>query len=185
VLCRVVHVHTWLHRILVFAFHSLLGQVMGHVLIRGCQMNVEALHSALNTTHCHRRMICVPIEVPPKFARYLKSAVSRSFGPGEDMERSGVDFSMRTIGRRAIEEIDIGDDKSASDADEDEVEDEETTETTAMGSTDPHIMSARQLKAVFKNDAAEVQAVLFQHSTRITPHAQFLEKSAQVKVCGA
>ena len=162
---------------------------MGHVLVRGCQMNVEPLHTSLNVTHCHRRMVCVPIEVPSIFARYLKSAASRSHCPGEDGERSGVDFSMRTIGRRATEETENQETAETEETAEmviesdDEADDEEMSanpETTS--NMDPHIMSSRQLKSVFKGDAAEVQAVLFQHSTRITPHAKFLEKTKQIKV---
>ncbi len=162
---------------------------MGHVLIRGCQMNVEPLHSALTSTHCHRRMVCVPIEVPSKFARYLKSAAARSHGPGEDGERSGVDFSMRTIGRRAATEtseaveMDTGDhgDPEMSDADSDSAADDAGTEIADSSTMDPHIMSSRQLKAVFKTDVGEVQAALFQHSTRITMHARFLDKAMQIK----
>lgn len=78
-----------------------LPEVVGHILVRSCQHNVEVLHSELSATHTHRRMICVPVEVPPSFYRYLKSAASRSFGPNDDSDKSGVDFAMRTIGRRS------------------------------------------------------------------------------------
>ena len=70
--------------------------IIGHVLIRSCHHDVEALHKGLEATHAHRRMICVPIDVPTAYQRYLNSAASRSFGPQEDHEKSGVDFTMRT-----------------------------------------------------------------------------------------
>ena len=67
-------------------------------MIRNSHMNVETLHAELSKTHAHRRMICVPVDVPGTYVRYLKSAASRSFGPNEE-EKSGVDFTMHTIGR--------------------------------------------------------------------------------------
>ena len=70
--------------------------IVGHVLIRSCHHDVETLHKGLESTHAHRRMVCVPIDVPDYYQRYLNSAASRSYGPQEDAERSGVDFAMRT-----------------------------------------------------------------------------------------
>ena len=71
--------------------------IIGHILIRSCHHDVEALHKGLEATHAHRRMVCVPIEVPDSYQRYLNSAASRSYGPQEDAEKSGVDFTMRTF----------------------------------------------------------------------------------------
>ena len=71
--------------------------IIGHVLIRSCHHDVEALHKGLENTHAHRRMICVPIDVPNAYMRYLSSAASRSYGPQEDSDKSGVDFTMRTL----------------------------------------------------------------------------------------
>ena len=163
------------------AASSVCRQVVGHVLIRSCQTNVEKLHAELATTHCHRRMICVPIDVPRKYARYLRSAASRSYGPGEDLDRSGVDFSLRTIGRRA--------DAVDEDMEVEEIEgDEEIGDIGDIGdhggdsADDPLLMSRKQFRAAFKDDSAEVQSALFQHSTRIAPHAKFLEKHMQIKV---
>lgn len=91
--------------------------------MRSCQHNVEVLHSELSATHGHRRMICVPVEVPPSFYRYLKSAASRSFGPNDDSDKSGVDFAMRTIGRRSEK-----DSKKAVTAKEEGDEENETSD---------------------------------------------------------
>jgi hypothetical protein len=70
--------------------------VIGHVLIRSCHHDVEALHKGLEATHAHRRLVCVPIDVPTAYQRYLNSAASRSYGPHKDSDKSGVDFHMRT-----------------------------------------------------------------------------------------
>ena len=167
-------------------------EVVGHVLVRSCQHNVEVLHSELSTTHGHRRMICVPVEVPPSFYRYLKSAASRSFGPNDDTDKSGVDFTMRTIGRRSegkdskkapalvVEDVDKDDDKESSDEDCDDMPEAAHDETP----TDPHLMTRKQLQATFKDSTQEAQSVLFQHSTRMTPAALFLDKSGFIKARG-
>ena len=62
------------------------------------------------------RTLFVPVHVPPEFMRYLRSAAARSLGPKADtMERSGVEFQMRTLGARdhALSEAageEVGDD---------------------------------------------------------------------------
>ena len=51
------------------------------------------------------RTIFVPIDVPAMYDRILRSAAKRALGPSTDMrERSGVEFELRTIGGRKIEE---------------------------------------------------------------------------------
>lgn len=157
------------------------AQVVGHILIRSSQHNVEALHTELSVTHMHRRLVCVPIEVPNSYLRYLRSAATRSFGPNEDAEKSGVDFSMRTIGRRTEKPKEVGDgdrgDTSESDDDEDD-----GAEMTTLSSSDPHLMTKKELASTFKDNVLEAQSVLFQHSTRITPYARFLDKQGVIKV---
>jgi len=168
-------------------------EVVGHILVRSCQQNVEMLHSELSSTHCHRRMVCVPVEVPSAFYRYLKSAASRSFGPNDDSDKSGVDFAMRTIGRRSDPKDKDPEKKqtaAATDADQDDAEEKESSEEDDKADapenvpSDPHLMSRKQLQAVFKDSSAEAQSVLFQHSTRMTPAALFLDKSGFIKVRG-
>ena len=133
-------------------------------------------------------MICVPVDVPSSYVRYLRSAASRSFGPNEE-EKSGVDFTMRTIGRRferkpkeEEDEVDGDeeDDEGAGDHEDLGVEDA-VEEDMLMEAADPHMMTARQLKATFKDNAMEMQSVLFQHSTRITAFASFLGNGSMIK----
>ena len=73
--------------------------MLGHVLLRSCGNNSEPLHEKLNKTHSHRRSILVPISLSPGLLSKLRSASARSLGPDDD-SRTGVDFTMRTIGRR-------------------------------------------------------------------------------------
>jgi hypothetical protein len=158
-------------------------QVVGHVLIRSSQHNVEALHTELAVTHAHRRMICVPIEVPASFFRYLRSAASRSFGPNDDSERSGVDFSMRTIGRRSEKPKSLveGDDEDLEDDKSESAASSEDGGDIGTAAVDPHLMTRKELEATFKDNALEAQSVLFQHATRITSFARFLDKRGVIK----
>ena len=125
-------------------------QVVGHILIRNSHMNIETLHAELGKTHVHRRMICVPVDVPSSYVRYLRSAASRSFGPNEE-EKSGVDFTMRTIGRRFERKPKEDEDEVDGDEEDDEgAEDHEdlgvedaVEEDMLMEAADPHMMTAR------------------------------------------
>ena len=73
--------------------------IIGNVLIRPCQQgSIQKLHEHLEDTHKHLLSICVPISVPHTYWRHLRSAASRSAGPHDDVEKSGVDFQVRTIG---------------------------------------------------------------------------------------
>ena len=75
--------------------------IIDNVLIRPCQQGtIQKLHEHLEDTHKHLLSICVPISVPHTYWRHLRSAASRSAGPHNDMEKSGVDFQVRTIGKR-------------------------------------------------------------------------------------
>ena len=53
-----------------------------------------------------------------------------------------------------------------------------------MAVTDPHLMTKRQLQAAFKDSTMEAQSVLFQHSTRMTPAALFLDRAGFIKAHG-
>ena len=148
-------------------------------MIRSSHHNVEVLHAELRKTHAYRRMLCVPVDVPSSYARYLRSAAHRSFGPGEDAEKSGVDFTMHTVGRRCERKTDVGDDPEDVDVagDDEDLEDvaADNEDEAMMDTADPHMMTARQLRITFKDSALEMQSVLFQHSTRITAFASFLD----------
>lgn len=167
--------------------------IVGHVLVRPAQHSIETLNTELSTTHAHKRSIIVPIAVPTEFMRYLASAQSRSLGPHDDA--SGIDFVMRTIGRKfekkdkatEVSEVcgGVGDDGKGEEEDEEDsaveddgVNDPSKTEVASEKVLDPSLMTASQLQQVFGERAADMSGVFFQHSTRIAGMAEFLPRNA-------
>jgi hypothetical protein len=162
--------------------------IVGHVLIRSAQHSVEVLNSELTSTHAHKRSITVPIQVPQEYLRYIRGGVAKSLGPRDD-DATGVDFVLRTIGKRsgkpsaesegaeadakevARDEAGSGeDDEEGAESDLELFESESTGSMGLVGAAeqvaDPSLMSATQLKAAFGSHATEVAGVLFQHSAR-------------------
>ena len=172
--------------------------IVGHVLIRPAMHSVDTLNQELVGTHVHKRSIIVPIAIPSEFARYLNSTQKRSSGPSDE-ETSGIDFVMRTIGRkfdkcdkkkatdteadREIDQDDPAEDDANSDEDPD-VDDDmgESSESAKLNKTfermvDPALLSPTQLKAIFGERAGDLSGVFFQHSTRIAERAEFLARA--------
>ena len=168
--------------------------VVGSVLIRSGNQSVDVLESCLKNTHAHRRSMVVPVVVPEKDMRYLRSGVRRANGPNDD-DASGIDFVSRTIGKRHFNEEtgtavdqegeDLGADDGADgeESDNADVEDDaDPGDKSALDKafaemTDPMLMPAKMLKELFGGRAADIKNILFQHSTRIGIPASFLEKN--------
>jgi hypothetical protein len=174
--------------------------VVGHVLVRPAQHSIESLNIELMHTHAHKRSITVPVSVPEEFLRYVRGGLRKAHGPNDD-DATGVDFIMRTIGRRA-EKTDstdaVGasgvsgvsgapqtpDDSTASQSDPDDIPDGDgdggadasELDRNFQRLVDPTLMTPTQLKAAFGNRALDVNGIFFQHSARITPCATFLRK---------
>ena len=163
--------------------------IVGHALVKPALHSMETLNQELQSTHSHKRSIIAPIAIPSEYLRYLASA-GRSLGP-HDEEASGIDFVMRTIGRK-FEKKEEGEQATVEDtvdAAEDEAESDEGEE--AEGSTesaeatknfermvDPSLLSPAQLEAIFGDRAADLSGVFFQHSTRIAERAEFFPRTA-------
>jgi hypothetical protein len=77
--------------------------VLGNVVIRHAGHSIDKLEEMLKNTHSHKRSVVVPVSVPEAAMRYVRSGVRRSNGPTDD-ESSGIDFVIRTIGKRRIDE---------------------------------------------------------------------------------
>ena len=166
--------------------------VVGNVLIRPCNHSVDVLEAKLRFTHTHRKSISVPVSTPMRWMRYFGPAGSSRDGPQDD-EQNGVDFVLRTIGKRAENEVTgeeiveqsgptASGDEAADDAEDDEdMEHTEPHETSAADKafqqmTDPSLMSHRKLKELFGNRAGDLKNIIFQHSTRISRPAMCLSK---------
>jgi hypothetical protein len=164
--------------------------IVGPALIRPALHSLETLNQELQSTHSHKRSIIVPIAIPSEYLRYLASAGRRSLGP-HDEEASGIDFVMRTIGRK-FEKKEEGEQETVEDtvdAAEDEAESDEGEEaegpTESAEATknfermvDPSLLSPAQLEAIFGDRAADLSGVFFQHSTRIAERAEFFPRTA-------
>jgi hypothetical protein len=168
--------------------------VVGNVIIRAADHSVEGLNSDLGNTHAHKRAVMVPIRVPEEFLRYVRGGTRRASGPRDD-DTTGVDFIMRTVGRRHMEKGDkmessvpavpdesVADDEehSADELDESEVAGRALTEMDKrfLEMVDPALMTPAQLRAVFGNKAADINGIYFQHSARITNVADYLPRTA-------
>ena len=162
--------------------------IVGHVLVRSAQHSVEVLNAELSGTHVHKRTITVPIQVPEEYLRYVRGGAVKSLGP-RDSDATGVDFILRTIGKRvgkaSAESTEDGEaeedqegEEGRQEAEEDDDEDESDLEVPGMSAAspakaesglgqlaDPSLMTTSQLKVAFGAQAAEVAGVLFQHST--------------------
>ena len=160
--------------------------VVGHVLVRPATYSIETLNVELQHTHAHKRSITVPIAIPAEFARYLSSGARRAHGPHDDA--SGIDFVMRTIGKKIEKKEKDGvcdvpavmdSDEDSSEASEDEVlgECKSGADTAFERMVDPSLLSTSQLRAIFGERVADLDGVFFQHSTRIAATAEFLPRS--------
>ena len=171
--------------------------VIGHVLARPALHSLEVLNKKLATTHAHKRQLTVPIAVPEEYMRYLRSGQRRALGPGDD-EASGLDFIMRTIGRRfskvaPVESDDAvaGDEEEAADEFDEKSDEEEDSDcqdkedrkvmtadramskaadSQFLAMVDPQTMSMSQLHQLFGTAASDLAGVFFQHSSRIGQH---------------
>jgi hypothetical protein len=171
--------------------------VVGNVIIRSGNNSIDALEAGLKNTHSHRRGMVVPVMVPEARMRYMRSGVKRSNGPDDD-DTSGIDFTMRTIGKQRLDDetgekvgavqkaapepvVDV--EEGSDDADpEDEVASGDDGALVASDKsfaemTDPMLMPAKVLNSIFGSQAGEIKNIIFQHSTRIGAPAQFLPKS--------
>jgi hypothetical protein len=161
------------------------------VVVRAAQHSVEVLNEELANTHAFRRSITVPIALPEEYLRYVRSGAARANGPN-DSESTGVDFIMRTIGKRLDkdgkddrkskpEEPDGDVHESSGEGSDEEIgfdaaPSEEDARFQAV--VDPAIMTSAQMKNVFGKRAPDMAGILFQHSARITGPASFLPRSS-------
>ena len=165
--------------------------VVGNVIVREAQHSVEVLNDKLANTHAFRRSVTVPIALPEQYLRYVRSGAARANGPN-DTESTGVDFIMRTIGKRVDKDgkeepkgkgrgMDADVPESSSEGSDEDVEvDGRPAEEDArfQSMVDPAIMTNAQMKSVFGKRAPDMAGILFQHSARITAHAAFLPRTS-------
>lgn len=160
--------------------------VVGHVLVRPGTGSCEELNRLLATTHTHNKKVIVPVAVPQEFMRFLRSGQKRALGPVDD-DASGIDFWLRTIGRRGKDRTSGATRPSGDDDDDEEELDEEreagddaarkAADANFLKMVDPEHMTTDQLEATFGTASHELSGVFFQHSSRISATARYLPKS--------
>ena len=126
----------------------------------------------------NRSCVFVPIDVPPAFEKFLKSAAKRALGPsGDARERTGVEYQIRTIGvRPGPDEAEQQEGDDESDDDDDEVP--EVPEVPTVPDVPIAVMTPRQLKSAFGRDAL---GAMFQHQIKIGEQGKFLPHGDFVK----
>ena len=131
--------------------------------------------------------------------RYIKSGSGRSRGPGED-ERSGIDFVIRTIGRRPNKKL-VPNNTGDSDSDKSDSADDcgagsvgysgsvgvsgsGDQEEKQDGSlvADPLTMSTKQLREIAGSSADDLACAYFQHTARVTQPAFFRPLGAMLSI---
>ena len=80
-----------------------LSAISGTLLLRSGQVSIDHFNAEILDEFPYPRSIFVPIDLPSSYERAVKSAARRALGPmGDIMERSGVAFTMRSIGARKV-----------------------------------------------------------------------------------
>ena len=177
--------------------------ITGTLLSRNSRARLDKFFDEVATSYPARyeKTLFVPIELPNKLARAMKSAAARALGPdGDHAEKSGIEFIMRSIGGRGASKDDIleeEDDPNASassvpavpavpnaadaadvDSDEQEVDeeqDEEDAEDSVQG-LPLDALNRKQLKGVFGRDALSMLGAMFQHTSKICDQASHQPK---------
>ena len=138
--------------------------------------------------------------LPAHWRRYIKSGSGRARGPNDD-ERSGIDFTIRTIGRHTVKKTASAAQAAAASDSDASASEEELGSLGSAGSVsyttpmkvkndvvdqelyaDPLTMSAKQLKGIAGDVADDLACAYFQHTARVTAPAIFRPLSAMLSI---
>ena len=163
-----------------------MTSIVGSSLIRTGNAQIEHFSEKLKDSMPYPRTLFVPIDIPAGLKKHLVSAQKRALGPlADELERSGVEFVMRTIGARSAEAQDNDDEeedeaKSEDDAMDLDADDEkaEKQDDDVLGSMES--MTPAQMKNAFGREALQILGAMFQHQSKICGQARFLEKKDYV-----
>ena len=162
-----------------------MTSIVGSALIRSGGAHIENFTEVMKASMPYPRTLFVPIDLPSTLKKHLVSAQKRALGPlADDLERSGVEFTMRTIGARNVdtpEGEEEGDGDEAEQSDDDMGDDDDQPKEDAddnVGSLES--MTPKQMKGAFGREALQVLGAMFQHQSKICAQARFLEKKDYV-----
>ena len=165
--------------------------INGCILIRAGQQPIDHFNAELSDSFPFPRPIFVPIDLPPVYARAVKSAARRALGPSADaQERSGVVFTMRCIGARTHDTgNEEGEGRQGEDMSEDEDEFAQADGEEYSGDVPLEAMNTQQLRKQFGRSALDVVGAMFQHQSKIGESARFMSRTgshteASIDGCG-
>ena len=162
--------------------------ICGSILVRSGQASLEHFHSEVADSLGYKRTLFVPIGVPPDYARILKSAAARALGPSCDVnERSGVEFTTRTVGGgrggkpspSPSPTRDASDDVGLAISEDENLDDALDADPVPEGLAVEH-MTEKQLKQSFGRGTLAILGALFQHQSKIGTQARFLEEKDKI-----
>ena len=167
-----------------------LSSISGTLLLRSGQCAIDHFNAEISEEFPYPRAIFVPIDLPAAYERAVKSAARRALGPiGDVLERSGVAFTMRSIGARKARA------SSASAAAAEEEEDDDSVQSVqsdgggdqADADQEPDLaampldtMSQAQLRKTFGRGALDVVGAMWQHQSKIAEQARFMSKDDMI-----
>ena len=150
-----------------------LTPITGTLLVRNSRARLDKFFDEMgnNFPARYEKTLFIPIDVPAKLARAMRSAASRALGPdGDHQEKSGVEMIMRSIGGRGATPDDILEEEDKpqteapddlavpavnavdSDEEEEDKDDDEVDHTTLEG-LPIESMNRKQLKGLFGREA--------------------------------
>ena len=170
-----------------------MSAICGTLLLRSGQVSIDHFNAEICDEFPYPRAIFVPIDLPTKYERAVKSAARRALGPMSDvLERSGVAFTMRSIGARKVR-ANAGANASAGAAAYEEDDDDSVqsvhseagdyqadAEDQDLSAIPLDVMSAAQLKKQFGRSALDVVGAMWQHQSKIAEQARFMPKDDMI-----
>ena len=170
-----------------------MSAISGTLLLRSGQVSIDHFNAEISDEFPYPRAIFVPIDLPTNYERAVKSAARRALGPMSDvLERSGVAFTMRSIGARKVR-ANAGANASAAAAAYEEDDDDSVqsvhseagdhqadAEEQDLSAIPLDIMSAAQLKKQFGRSALDVVGAMWQHQSKIAEQARFMPKDDMI-----
>jgi len=157
--------------------------IVGSVIIRCGAQTCQFFDFELAKWMPYSSSVFVPIDLPGTYEKFLKSAARRALGPaGDSLERSGVEYQIRTIGARGpVQGSEQEEDKDENSEDEDDDFNEGVPGVSEVPEVPIDVMTPGQMKSAFGREALSIMGAMFQHQSKIGEQGKFLPQGQFVK----
>ena len=157
--------------------------IVGSALIRHGAQFCQFFDFDIANSMPYTSSVFVPIDLPSTYEKFLKSAARRALGPaGDSMERSGVEYQIRTIGARgSVQGSEQQEDKDENSEDEDDDFNEGVPAVSEVPEVPIEVMTPGQMKSAFGREALSIMGAMFQHQSKIGEQGKFLPQSQFVR----